>query len=47
MVGKVAIDREYIRKHFATILGDDIRLLDEPDGLKSLQVKIRERIRDI
>ena len=34
----------YIREHFADILGDDIDLLDAPDGLDLLKQKVDQMI---
>ena len=35
---------EFIRTHFAGVLGDDIRLLDLPNGLELIQEKIGARL---
>lgn len=31
----------YIREHFSDLLGDDARLLDEPNGLELIQESVR------
>ena len=35
---------EYIRIHFADLLGKDARLLDEPNGLDLIQQKVEMRL---
>jgi len=35
---------QYIREQFANILGSDIELLDQPDGLERILVIIQKRL---
>ncbi len=37
----------YIRKHYSGVLGEDIALLDEPDGLEKLQERCWRRFREL
>lgn len=34
----------YIRTHFSTLLGDDVQLLDMPNGLELVQAKIQTQL---
>lgn len=36
--------KAYIRNHYSDILGDDIRLLDLPNGLELAECKIKEHL---
>ncbi len=38
---------EWIKANFKDVLGDDVYLLDEPNGLDVLQQKIMKRINDL
>ena len=44
MLGKIIIDKNYIKRHFRDILGDDIKLLDQKNGLIKLKRKIRHKL---
>lgn len=35
---------DYIRTHFADVLGKDARLLDQPNGLDLIQDKVKARL---
>jgi hypothetical protein len=37
---------DYIRAHFADVLGDDVRLLDVDGGLDTLALRVRARLAD-
>lgn len=36
--------KKYIRAHFSELLGDDIRLLDLPNGLELIQGRVHARL---